>query len=128
MALPHTLDTLANGSYNSLYYRTSRDHILRKRLESKRLWSVGLVLRWLTSLVSDRSEYIDRHWFRKVADVCAVVPQGSVLGPLLFLLYTSEVDAVIEFYAVQYHQYADDLMIYLSLVKMAFGDLSSVVS
>ena len=86
------------------------------------------MLRWLTSLVSDRSEYIDRHWFRKVADVCAVVPQGSVLGPLLFLLYTSEVDAVIESYAVQYHQYADDLMIYLSLVKMAFGDLSSVVS
>jgi len=35
---------------------------------------------------------------------------------------------LIESYAVQYHQYADDLMIYLSLAPKAFGDLSSVVT
>jgi len=40
----------------------------------------------------------------------------------------SEVDAVIKFYAVHYHHYADDFMIYLSLPIKAFGDLSSVVS
>jgi len=65
------------------------------------------------------------------SETCALssgVPQGSVLGPLLFALYTSEVDAVIESYAVQYHQHADDLVIYLSLAPKAFGDLSSVVT
>jgi len=87
------------------------------------------VLRWLTSFVSDRSQYVAVGSER--SETCALssgVPQGSVLGPLMFALYTSEVDAVIESYAVQYHQYADDPMIYLSLAPKAFGDLSSVVS
>ena len=35
--------------------------------------------------------------------------------------------AVIQSHSVQYHQYADNLMIYLSLVPKAFGDLSSFV-
>ena len=66
------------------------------------------------------------------SETCALssgVPQGSVLGPLLFAMYVSEIDAVIQPHAVQYHQYADDLnnMIYLSLVPKAFGDLSSLV-
>ena len=42
-------------------------------------------------------------------------------------MYVSEIDAVIQSHSVQYHQYADDLMIYLSLVPKAFGDLSSLV-
>jgi len=46
---------------------------------------------------------------------------------LLFAVYVSEIDAVIQSHSVQYHQYADDLMIYLSLVPKAFGDLSSLV-
>ena len=50
-----------------------------------------------------------------------------MLGPLLFAVYVSEIDAVIQSHSVQYHQYADDLMIYLSLVPKAFGDLSSLV-
>ena len=50
-----------------------------------------------------------------------------MLGPLLFAMYVSEIDAVIQSHSVQYHQYADDLMIYLSLVPKAFGDLSSLV-
>jgi len=54
-------------------------------------------------------------------------PQGSVLGPLLFAMYVSEICDVIHFHAAQYHQYADDLVIYLSLVPSAFGDLSSLV-
>ena len=62
--------------------------------------------------------------------MCAVVrrPTRQRVGAVVFALYTSEVDAVIDSYAVQYHQHADDLMIYLSLAPKAFGDLSSVVS
>ena len=47
--------------------------------------------------------------------------------PLSFATYVSEVDAVIHSHAVQYHQYADEL-IYLSLVPQAIGDLSSLVN
>ena len=40
------------------------------------------------------------------------VPQGSILGPLLYSLYTFAITSVIRF--CKYHLYADDLQIYVS--------------
>jgi len=46
------------------------------------------------------------------SDVQFGVPQGSVLGPLLFVLYTADIVNIIACQGLSAHQYADDIQVY----------------
>ena len=42
------------------------------------------------------------------------VPQGSILGPRLYSLYTAPVSDIIALYAIDHQIYADDTTLYMS--------------
>jgi len=73
----------------------------------------GNVRVWLGSYLSGRTSYVSVGGSCSSTTNCTTgVPQGSVLGPLLFTIFTTPVGRLIESYNICYHQYADDTQLY----------------
>ena len=73
----------------------------------------GSVLSWFASYLNDRTQFVRCGTKRSTPGyVLCGVPQGSVLGPILFLLYTADLLKLIESHDLRPHLYADDTQIY----------------
>ncbi len=88
------------------------DHeILLHRLKSVGLSS--LVIPWFKNYLSGRTQCVqDEGKLSESLEIAKGVPQGSVLGPLLFTIYINSLD-----YGIQdgkFHFYADDSVMYCS--------------
>ncbi len=51
------------------------------------------------------------------------IPQGSILGPIIYTLYTTPLGQIIKNHDLQYHMYADDTQLYMSIEPTNVHDL-----
>ena len=75
----------------------------------------GDALKWISSYLSNRHETVVIDGV--LSAPCAVkfgVPQGSVLGPKYYTLYSQPLGDIIKHFGLSYHFYADDTQLYVS--------------
>ena len=76
----------------------------------------GPALNWLRSYLTDRTQLV-----KQGDDLSAPmllqtgVPQGSVLGPILFASFISPVHCIATQFGVHQQQYADDTQLYMDI-------------
>ena len=89
------------------------DHdILLKRLQQSFGFG-GTMLDWGTSFFTNRAQTVKfRDISASATQLDQGVPQDSVLGPLLFVLYTADVCDIAAAHGMNAHSYADDVQLY----------------
>jgi len=91
------------------------DHQLLLTRLSSTFGLTGLALRLLSSYLTGRSQSVTiASNSTTPLPMQTGVPQGSVLGPLLFCLYTTPLSHILSATDLSYHFYADDTQLYIS--------------
>jgi len=131
MATIGLLAKLVNASLDSAVFRSSMKHaivtpIVKKpgmdlsSLSSYRPISnlpfglCGTALMWFRSYLSGRTyRVVYACGTSSVVYIVCSVPQGSVLGPVLFVLYVADIADIVNRHGVTLHSFADDTQLYL---------------
>ena len=105
------------------------DHlILLQRLQST-FGIYDTFHQWFRSYLADRRQCVRRgNITSSTTTLICGVPQGSVLGPVLFVLYTVDLIRLIESHGLVPHLYADDTQVYGSCPPSAVSTLSTTIS
>ena len=91
------------------------DHdVLLHRLETY-IGISGRALEWMSSYLKDREQYVSLQGCNSESSKLKYgVPQGSVLGPILFTVYLIPLRNIILKHGIDYEIYADDNQLYIT--------------
>ena len=96
----------------SAAFDTIDHHILLHRLRHRHGVSCA-ALKWIESHLTDRCQRVCLNdEYSPIFVLATLVPQGSVLCPLLFSLYLQPIGDILRKHGLTFHHYADDLQIY----------------
>ena len=105
------------------------DHgILLKKLQY--MYGINSIsLQWFKSYLNDRSFCIYINKTQSGIEIILYgVPQGSILGPILFILFTKDLSDIVLKYGFKLHLYADDSTLYVALNPLDPHDIENVKS
>jgi hypothetical protein len=96
----------------SVAFDTVDHKIMLSTLQS--LGIEGTTLKWFCSYLTGRSQVtvVNGERSQSAALTCGV-PQGSVLGPILFTIYTASLGALLRSHGISYHMYADNTQLWI---------------
>lgn len=106
------------------------DHtVLLETLESD-LGIVGNSQNWIVSFLLEREQRVIINQVQSEGrGITSGVPQGSWLGPVLFLLYASGISQIVSKYLPSAHAFADDTQLYPSFKPTpSFSQLDGIRS
>jgi len=109
------------------------DHTILLTFLEEHIGLEGPPLNVFKSYLTHRTQCVSiKGVFSELNELMYGVPQGSVLGPLAFCIYTLPLGAILKHYEIDYHIYADDTQLYCSFdvnsINDVIGSLSTCIS
>ena len=76
---------------------------------------IGITHQWFESYLTSRTQSVCLGRTKsQPSELLQGVPQGSVLGPVLFVLYTGPIGQIIRHHQLDFNTFADDSQLYVS--------------
>ena len=111
----------------SAAFDTIDHHILLNRLQQD-FGICNTALAWMCSYLADRKQSVlINESTSSPRNLSVGVPQGSVMGPILFLLYIAPLARLIDRHGILRHGYADDTQLYCRLPMRNATEITAAI-